>query len=86
MYWLAQLFRRKQGHEPDWCLEGLARIYDDIIEVNKAFRLRIADVQLADAGLNALFRLECYAHLTNRMLLRQNLGEIARLFAVYVEG
>jgi hypothetical protein len=86
MYWLAQFFRKQRGYEPDWSLEGLASIYDDIIEVNKAFRLRIADVQLADAGLNALFRLECYAHLTNRMLLRQNLGEIARLFAVYVEG
>ena len=47
--------------------------------------MRIADVQLADAGLNALFRLDCYAQITNRLLLRKNLGEIERLFYAYLK-
>jgi len=86
MYWLAQFFRAQRGLTPDWELEGLARIYEEIITVNSSFRLRIADVQLADAGLNALFRLDCYAQITNRLLLRKNLGEIERLFRGYLEG
>jgi hypothetical protein len=85
MYWLAQFFLKQQGQEPDWSLEGLARIYEDIVTVNRCFRERIAEVQLADAGLNALFRLECYAHFTNRLILRKNLGEIERVFRPYLE-
>lgn len=86
MYWLAQFFRKQHGHEPDWSLEGLVSMYEDVIAVNRSFRVRIADAQRADAGLNAIFRLECYAQLTNRMLLRMNLGEIARLFPAYLAG
>jgi hypothetical protein len=86
MYWLAQFFRRQRGLAPDWELAGLARIYEEIITVNRSFRLRIADDQLADAGLNALFRLDCYAQITNRLLLRKNLGEIERLFRGYLGG
>jgi hypothetical protein len=85
MYWLIQFFRKQRGLEPDWELEGLVRIYEEIITVNGSFRVRIADVLLADAGLNALFRLDCYAQITNRLLLRKNLGEIERIFYVYLK-
>lgn len=66
-------------------LEGLVRIYEEIITVNRSFRVRIADALLADADLNALFRLDCYAQITNRLLLRKNLGEIERIFKAYLK-
>ena len=86
MYWLAQFFRRQRGQEPDWELEGLAKIYEEIMVVNSCFHRRISGVYIADAGLNALIQLDCYAQFTNRLLLQKNLGEIERLFHAYLEG
>ncbi len=86
MYWLAQFFRKQHGEEPDWELEGLASIYEEIITVNSCFRLRVAALHVADAGMNALFRLDCYAQFTSRLLLRKNLAEIERLFRPYLDG
>ena len=85
MYWLVQFFRRQRGQEPDWELEGLAKIYEEIVTVNRCFHQRIFEVHVADAGLNALIQLDCYAQFTNRLLLRKNLGEIERLFHAYLE-
>jgi len=85
MYLLAQFFRQKRGLEPDWSLAGLARLYEEVSTVNRCFHQRILAVHVADAGLNALFRLDCYAQFTNRLLLRKHLGEIERLFRPYLE-
>lgn len=84
MYWLAQWFLRQRGQEPDWELEGLAKIYQEIVTVNSCFHLRILDVHVADAGLNALIQLDCYAQFTNSVLLRKGLGGIERLFHAYL--
>ncbi len=86
MYWLAQYFRKQRGLSADWDLEGLAKIYEAVVEVNRKFHERILDVHVADAGLNALIQLDCYAQFTNRMLLRKNLGAIERLFRPYLEA
>lgn len=86
MYWLAQFFLKQRGKEPDWSLEGLAKIYEEIVTVNRSFHLRISEVTVADAGLNALVQLDCYAQFTNRMVLRKNLGQIERIFRPYLEA
>lgn len=86
MYWLAQFFRKQRGQEPDWELTGLAKIYEEIMTVNRCFHLRITGVYIADACMNALIHLDCYAQFTNRRLLRKNLGEIEQLFHAYLEG
>lgn len=86
MYWLAQLFLKRRGQEPDWELEGLVKIYEEIVTVNSCFHLRILDVHVADAGLNALIQLDCYAQFTNRLRLRKALGEIERIFHAYLDG
>jgi hypothetical protein len=86
MYALAQCLRAERGQQPDWGLEGLAKIYEEIVQVNSSFHLRILEVHVADAGLNALIQLDCYAQFTNRLLLRKGLGEIERLFHAYLAG
>lgn len=85
MYGLAQCLRKRRGQEPDWEFGGLVKIYQDIGQVNSAFHLRILDVHVADAGLNALVRLDCYAQFTNRVL-EKGLGSIERLFQPYLNG
>ncbi len=84
MYWLAQLFLKKRGKEPDWELEGLAKIYQEVVTVNSCFHLRILEVHVGDAGLNALIQLDCYAQFTNMLLLRKGLGEIEQIFHAYL--
>lgn len=84
MYWLVQFFRRQRGEEPDWDLDGLVKIYEDISIVNRCFHERIRDAHPADACVNALFRLDLYAQFTNRMLLQKNLDSVARLFRGYM--
>jgi hypothetical protein len=84
MYWLAQYFRKQRGLEVDWDLDGLAKIYEAVVEVNRCFHERILDVHVADAGLNALIQLDCYAQFTNRLLLRKNLSAIERLFRSFL--
>ncbi len=86
MYWLAQFFRKHRGQEPDWELDGLAKIYQEIITVNSCFHQRLLEVQIGDAGLNALIRLDCYARFTSGRVLRKNLEEIEQLFHTYLEG
>ncbi len=82
-YLLAQYFRMRRGRTPDWSLHGLAELYAEIISVNAGFHGRIVDVQLADANLNALFRLDEYAHFANRRLLRERLGSFDEMFRPY---
>ena len=45
MYWLAQFFRKQRGKEPDWSLEGLASIYQEIVQVNRCFHIVGSDVK-----------------------------------------
>ena len=85
MHLMAQYFLYKKGKEPDWDLKHLVKIYEDVAEVNKAFLKRIKGIAKQDAGLNAIFRLNCYAMFTN-MFLQEGLGEIEKLFCVYLEG
>ncbi len=84
MYALAQCLRKGRGLEPDWEFAGLVQTYRDIGRVNACFHLRILDVHVGDAGLNALVRLDCYAQFTNRVLL-QGLSGIERLFRPYLD-
>jgi len=82
-YLLAQYFRVRRGRTPDWTLQGLAELYAAVITVNSAFHGRIVGVQVADANLNALFRLDEYAHFANRRLLRERLGSFEEIFRPY---
>jgi hypothetical protein len=86
MYLLAQYFRSRRGLAPDWSLDGLAGIYAEVMAVNAAFHRRIVGLQVADANLNALFRLDGYAQFANRRLLRNSLGTMEEAFRVYWDG
>jgi hypothetical protein len=54
LYLLRQYFVAKDGGVPDFALQGLARLYDDLQEVNRAFKRRIEDVSARDASINAV--------------------------------
>jgi hypothetical protein len=54
LYLLRQYFVAKDGGRPDFELAGLARLYDDLQEVNRAFKRRVETVSPRDASINAV--------------------------------
>jgi hypothetical protein len=84
MYLLAQYFVQKQGGEPDWALHGLLKLYDEISVVNSHFAARLKEVCARDASLNALVTLDCFATMTAMSIESDDLGDLAKLFNVYL--
>jgi hypothetical protein len=64
MYLLAQFIAAMKGATPNWSLDGLATIYDEINAVNAAFCKRLYALDAKDAGVNALVKLDCFAVFT----------------------
>lgn len=54
LYLLRQYFTAKDGGIPDFELVGLAQLYDDLQEVNRAFKRRIEAISPRDASINAV--------------------------------
>ena len=84
MYALAQAFIGQHGGQPDWKFEGLGKIYKEIETVNKAFHQRLVSVGLADASLNAIGNLNCYAQFTQLLLGEVTLKTIEKMFSAYL--
>jgi hypothetical protein len=84
MYLLAQYFLYKDGQKPDWDLENLGGIYEEIHTVNKSFCQRLLDIHIKDASLNAVVLLDSFAMFTSYSLEVNRLDEIKRLFHAYL--
>jgi len=54
LYLLRQYFIAKDGGIPDFELVGLAELYDELQEVNRAFKRRIEAISPRDASINAV--------------------------------
>ena len=85
MYLLAQYFLSQRGKTPDWKLEKLVRIYEDISVVNQNFARRLLSINPKDASLNALVGLDCFATATAFSIVQDSLHEIEPLFRAYLE-
>jgi len=86
MYLLAQYYRQQKGQQPDWELEHLLEIFEDVAQVNRAFSRRLVSINPKDASLNALANLDCFAMATSFSITRDNLKELEPLFHAYLLG
>ena len=84
MYALAQFVIKRKGGEIDWELKGLDKIYQDVGTVNRAFHKRLVSAGLADASLNAIGNLDCYAQFTQMTLTPEKLKKFEKLFSAYL--
>lgn len=84
MYLLAQYFRWKKGLTPDWEMEDLKRIYDDIKILNQNVVRKIADVEAMDTSINAVVVLNNFADYVTVSLDNEMLDEIEVLFRDYL--
>jgi hypothetical protein len=84
MYLLAQYYRHQRGQVPDWKLEKLVHIYDQIGKVNQSFAKRLLSTKSQDASPNALVSLDCFATFTAFSIVRDSLKEMEYLFEAYL--
>jgi hypothetical protein len=75
----------QRGRDPDWKLERLVRIYEDIGTVNQSFARRLLSISPKDASLNALVGLDCFATATAFSIVQDSLREIEPLFRAYLD-
>jgi hypothetical protein len=84
MYLLAQFYRLQRGQSPDWELEHLVRIFEEVAQVNQAFARRLVSINPKDASLNALANLDCFALMTSFSIARDNLEAFEPLYRAYL--
>lgn len=84
MYLLAQYFRYQKQLKPDWDLEHLVELFEQIGQVNQAFSRRLVSINPKDASLNALANLDCFAMVTAFSITKDNLRELEPVFQAYL--
>jgi len=83
MYLMGQYFKRQQGLDADWNLDGLRQIYDDITLVNIGISERLRAATKTDSSVNAVVILDSYAKLFP-WVIDEMLDELKKLYAVYL--
>lgn len=61
MFLMAQFIRSRSGKKPEWTLDGLSRIYEEVKKLNKDFGLRMRAAAKSDANIHALVKLNVFA-------------------------
>jgi Domain of unknown function (DUF6901) len=82
-YLLAQYFRRREGEEADWGLDGLKAHYEQMQQVNASMAKRMRAIQIDDSTLNALVLLDLFAQ-TLPFSIESALEELEPAFEKYV--
>ena len=84
MYLLAQYFAGRNGQKPDWTLGDLPKLYEEIHQVNLEFFKRLSEMNIEDANLNAIVRLDTFGQSVSFAIDAQLLEDLERVFESYV--
>lgn len=85
MYFMAQYMKQRAGLEPEWSLDGLVEIYEEIKVVNQALCERMGLLFEKDANLNAIVILNCLAEFASLSIKQGMLDEFEDLFSAYLK-
>jgi hypothetical protein len=83
MYLMSQLIRSKAGKKPEWNIDGLSRIYEEVKKLNKDFGQRMRAAAKSDANVHALVKLNVFAVMLP-IEAEKMLKEITPSFAAYL--
>ncbi|MBI4342740.1 MAG: MBL fold metallo-hydrolase [Candidatus Omnitrophica bacterium] len=86
MYLLAQYFAEKHGKAPDWDLKELPKLYEEIHAVNLEFFKRLSEMEIEDANLNAIVRLDTFGQSVSFTIDSQLLEDLDRVFESYLSA
>jgi len=78
-YLLGQYFRSKNNLKPDWSLDGLIQIYEEVQKVNMGMAERLRCIPSEDANINALIVLDVFAKELPQSI-EESLDDLAYLF------
>jgi hypothetical protein len=79
MYLLAQYLLMKLNKKPDWGMDNLKQLYEDIQNINRNIARRIADLEKLDASINSVIVLNNFADSVT-FSIEENLEAFERLF------
>ena len=85
MYLLSQYFLSKRGGQADWEMRGLSDLYEEIRTVNADFFQRLTAMDIEDATLNAIVRLDVFADAITFALDHAQMDSLANLFHDYLQ-
>ncbi|MFZ9737757.1 MAG: DUF6901 family protein [Prochlorotrichaceae cyanobacterium] len=86
MYLFSQYLVFKKGGEPDWEMERLLKIYQDIRVLNEHFCKRLNSLNIQDANVNAVVILNNFADILPCTLNDDLVFSIAEYFHPYLNG
>ena len=84
MYLVAQYFRMRRGKTPDWELQHLTDIYQEVAKVNEGMTERLRHASTEDANVNAVTILSTQGGMVP-MYLEDSLAEMEHLFRGFIE-
>jgi hypothetical protein len=84
MYLMAQFLKAKNGGNPDWSLQNLIGIYNDISVTNKCLAIRLASLKAKDASANAIVNLDCFAMFVTSSIQMNMMEDLEQLFKEYL--
>ncbi len=79
-YLFAQYLRAKNGLQPDWQLNGLRKIYNDIQIVNRNIAEQVRTFSLKDANLNAVAILDTFSSFITMTLENKDFEDYSNYF------
>ncbi len=85
MYLLAQYFQLREGGTVDFDLQGLEKIYADLLKVNTYIVKRLKAASKADSSVNAVLILDMYAR-AMPYVIEESLEELRYLFSPYLDN
>lgn len=80
-YLLTQYFRKQNGEDINFDLDGLSKIYESIHELNVYIKKRLMDAVRQDAALNAVMVLDVFT-ITSTNFLDDELERLRQLFSI----
>lgn len=83
-YLLAQFVIWKNGGEPDWNMDKLVNLYDDIKTLNQNVCRKISETVSKDASVNAIVTLNSFAEHVTFILNKNMLDKLKVLFSKYL--
>ena len=84
MFLMAQFIRSRSGKKPEWTLDGLSRIYEEVKKLNRDFGLRMRAAAESDANIHALVKLNVFAVMMP-VEAEKTLKEITPSFSSYLK-
>ncbi len=85
MYLLAQYIRMKHGLEPDWEMNELKQLYEDIQIINRNCAQKIDDLEKMDTSINSVIVLNNFADSVS-FSLEENLVQFEKYFDCWLKN